>query len=241
MGYQFREWFKRLQAYVEREGHAKVPDTYKDETGFGLGNWVTHRRMAYKTGTLSSQQIKTLEALPGWVWDPFEDKFQVGLKRLRAYVERKGEARVPMRFTDETGFKLGTWVGSRRKEYNRVVLSPDRIEALEAVPGWVWEQVGYQFREGFKRLQAYVEREGHARVPQSYKDETGFRLGNWVTHRRKKYKTDTLSSERIKALEVVPGWVWDTYEDQYQVGLKRLRAYVEREDHARVPMGHPNC
>ncbi len=86
MGYQFREWFKRLQAYVEREGHARVPQSYKDETGFRLGNWVTHRRMAYKTGTLSSQQIKTLEALPGWVWDPFEDKFQVGLKRLRAYV-----------------------------------------------------------------------------------------------------------------------------------------------------------
>ena len=208
MGYQFREWFKRLQAYVEREGHAKVPDTYKDETGFGLGNWVTHRRMAYKTGTLSSQQIKTLEAFPGWVWDPFEDKFQVGLKRLRAYVERKGEARVPMRFTDETGFKLGTWVGSRRKEYNRVVLSPDRIEALEDGPGWVWDPIEDKFQEGFKRLQAYVEREDHARVPMGYKDESGFNLGYWVARQRTEFRKGDLSPERIKALEALPSWVW---------------------------------
>ena len=51
----------------------------------------------------------------------------------------------------------------------------------------------------------------HSRIviPGRYKDETGLQLGNWVLTRRTEYKNGNLQAERIKALEEVPGWVWD--------------------------------
>ena len=67
---------------------------YTTEDGFNLGTWVNSRRQEYKKGKLSEPRRKALEALPGWVWDPFEEDFQEGLKYLKAYVAREGNARV---------------------------------------------------------------------------------------------------------------------------------------------------
>ena len=77
--------------------------------------------------------------MPGWDWDPVETDFQNGLMKLQIFVDREDHARVPNRYTDETGFKLGRWVGYRRSEYSNGDLSPERIKALEEVPGWDWD------------------------------------------------------------------------------------------------------
>ena len=145
--------------------------------------------------------------MPGWEWDPREADFQKGLERLRAFVDREGHARVPRRYTDETDFKLANWVRGRRQEYKKGDLSPEHIQALEEVQGWEWDINEADFQHGLERLGVFVDREGHARVPQRYTDETGFKLGSWVNNLRTKYKDD-LSPDRIKALEEVPGWVW---------------------------------
>ena len=80
----------------------------------------------------------TLEALPGWTWDPLEDSFQRGLIELRSFVAREGHARVPDGYTAPTGFALGVWVGNRRGEHRSAALSPNHVALLEAVPGWTW-------------------------------------------------------------------------------------------------------
>ena len=80
-------------------------------------------------------------SVPGWVWDPQEADFQANLVVLRGFVDREGHARVPARHVetiDGDDHKLGSWVTSRRAEYGKGKLSAERIDALEAVPGWVW-------------------------------------------------------------------------------------------------------
>ena len=72
------------------------------------------------------------------IWDRLGRGWPRGFQRLRAFADREGHAKVPREYKDETGFKLGTCVGSRRTEYNKGDLSPEQIEALEEVPGWVW-------------------------------------------------------------------------------------------------------
>ena len=67
---------------------------------------------------------------------------------------------------------------------------------------------GIVFKIGLQRLQAFVEREGHAKAPMRYKDESGFTLGYWVARQRTEFKKGDLPPERIKALEDLPGWVW---------------------------------
>ena len=88
------------------------------------------------------ERIAELEALPGWVWDTRAAVFENGLARLQVFAAREGHANVRQVYVDETGFPLGSWVGSRRVDYTKSNLSKRQISALEAVVGWAWDVKG---------------------------------------------------------------------------------------------------
>jgi superfamily II DNA or RNA helicase len=246
----YQEGLAALQAFVDREGHARVSQAHVEPfrgNELNLGAWASTRRMDYRAGGLSSDRLADLEALPGWVWDPNEADFQEGLAALQAFVDREGHARVPATHAEpfEGGeFRLGGWVNSMRTNFKTGgtrSLSPERVAALEAVPGWVWDVREADFQEGLAALRAFVDREGHARVPAKHIEsfEGGeFWLGRWVNSRRSNFRDGRLSPERIAAIEAVPGWIWNVSDADYQERLAALRAFVDREGHARVPVGH---
>lgn len=64
------------------------------------------------------------------------------LAALNTYLARTGNARVPASHTevqeDGTAINLGAWVGYVRQRQRAGLLSPERVEALNAVPGWEW-------------------------------------------------------------------------------------------------------
>ncbi len=110
----------------------------------------------------------------------------------------------------EDGYRLGQWVTVQRTKYKNGKLSPERIQTLEAVKGWVWNTHEAAWQEGFEHLQRFVKREGQARVPTSYMDD-GFKLGRWANYQRAAYKGQhrkKLTPERIQTLEAFEGWVW---------------------------------
>ena len=81
-------------------------------------------------------------------------------------------------------------------------------EILETTPDTAeWNMDDAAWEEGFGYLTAYVQAEGHARVPQRHRTADGFRLGAWVAKQR--YKKDTLSADRRQRLDAVDGWVWN--------------------------------
>jgi hypothetical protein len=210
---------------------------YQDETGFEVGRWVLKRRNLYGTGKLSPDVAALFEALPGWTWETLEtreDGFQAGLERLMAFAVQNGHAKVPDKYTDDTGFALGNWVGTRRREYKKGRLPIERIASLEALPSWYWYPRQAEFREGLTKLMDYVTKHGDSKVLQGYVDATGFPLGSWVGTRRLEYRKSTLSDERIAALEAIPGWSWNALEELFQEGLQSLREFVAKEGHARV-------
>ena len=75
-----------------------------------------------------------LEALPGWSWDVFSDKWEEGFSRLEEFAEHNDHCRVPFTYKSEDGYRLGSWVGKQRTSKD-----PDRRKRLEAMPGWVWK------------------------------------------------------------------------------------------------------
>jgi hypothetical protein len=103
-----------------------------------LGRWINRIRTNYKKELLSAERIAVLQSIVGWTWDPRSDDFEIGLARLRAFIAQEGNAKVPARYVDSTGFQLGKWVDHRRQFFRRGKLSPDKIAALEAMPAWVW-------------------------------------------------------------------------------------------------------
>ncbi len=233
---QWEEGFSCLVEFIEREGHARVLKGFITESGLNLGRWISTQRNNNK---LPPDRVKRLEALPGWSWDAYSDKWEEGFSCLHQFVEREGHARVPLRYVTEGGFNLGFWVKNQRtRKYNS---SPDQIMRLEALPNWSWDVLIDQWEEGFSYLLQYVEREGHSKVAKYFKTEDGFKLGQWVFTQRSRRKNNKLSAGRAKRLEKLRGWSWGESRNpehstlSWDDKLNILEKFVERGDHVEVP------
>jgi hypothetical protein len=191
------EGLHHLTIYKEREGHCRVPHSHR-ERGFRLGIWAANWRI--RKQTLPEARRQQLDEL-GFIWDPFETDWAEGFRYLTIYKEREGHCRVPLSHK-ENGFRLGRWVNNQR--HRKQTLSGARRQQLDGL-GFVWDPHETDWAEGFRYLTIYKEREGHCRVPRSYK-ENGFRLGEWVHNQR--HKKYTLSGARRQQLDGL-GFVWD--------------------------------
>ncbi|MFZ2168293.1 MAG: Helicase associated domain protein, partial [Methylococcaceae bacterium] len=149
---------------------------------------------------------------------------------LKKYAEEQGHAKVENRFKYQN-FNLGWWVGTQRKEKNK--LSPERIQFLESLPKWSWDVFEDQWNEGFNCLKKYVEEQGHARVPSNSKYQN-FNLATWVKNQRK--GKNKLSPEKINFLESLPKWSWNVFQDRWNEGFEYLKKYIEEQDSAKVPL-----
>jgi ribosomal protein S18 len=203
----FLDGLEHLKQYVHKNGHARVPKNHKTSSGFKLGFWVTRKRWEYNKRILSANEIKAMEEICGLVWDPAEAFFQEAVRHLKEYIHEYGHARVPRRHITSCGFSLGSWIEERCAEYKVKTLSAARVKAFEVLPGWIWNRKEADFLEGIQHLKRYVNEYGHVKVPRSHKTSSDFTLGSWVNFQKRQYKKGTLSAEKIKALEAIPGWI----------------------------------
>jgi hypothetical protein len=222
--------FALLHHFVEREGHARVPYSHR-ENGVALGQWVKAQRG--KKEALTDERRAQLESLSGWTWDSRAHDWSEKLALLHNFVERKGRARVPYNHV-ESGFELGHWAAGLRKKSKTV--TAERRAQLEALPGWSWDRYpDEEWNQSYALLKTFAQREGHAGVPQRH-TENGIRLGVWATTQRA--NKETLTAERRAQLEALPGWTWDPRADDWDRGYAALKTFADREGHARVPQGH---
>jgi len=222
----------QLRTYIAVQGHANVAKTFVTDDGFALGIWVSKRRNECSAGTLSTVRISELNAL-GMVWDSRNAGYQTGVDHLQVYTAVQGHANVAKTFVSDDGFALGNWVSNRRSERIVGQLSTAKIAELNAL-GMVWDSYYASHRTGVNHLRAYVAVFGHANVPQKFVTDDGSKLGAWVSSRRRECKAGQLSTEKIAELNAL-GMVWDSVDVGYRDGVDRLRAYIAREGHAKVP------
>ncbi|MEU1647263.1 DEAD/DEAH box helicase [Micromonospora zamorensis] len=161
--------------------------------------------------------------------------FYEGLGRLQSHAREYGSARVRQSYVTADGFNLGAWATRVRGEHRAGRMSSVRAEALEALPGWVWDTREADYAAGLGALVEYVAEFGDARVRTDYVTGDGFPLGQWVQVRRLDRKIGRLSSERIAQLEGLPGWLWNVQDSHYDAGYEALLAFVAEQGHARVP------
>jgi len=230
-GEMWETGFRYLKGYVERVGHAKVPQDYKTVDGYQLGQWVTSQRA--KIDNMSLEYKALLEALPGWAWDTNIEAWETGFRYLKEFVERESHANAPHDYMTVDGYRLGTWIGNQRTRKKK--LTDERKAKLEELPGWSWNALSDRWEEGFSYLKAFAVREGHCLVPALYIDEYGYRLGSWVNVQRT--KKDSLSPERKVSLETLPGWIWDARTDMWEENFCYLKEFSVREGHVKVPVG----
>jgi hypothetical protein len=202
----WEENFLLLQKFSLREAHTQVPrGRTRDEDKLAL--WVVAQRSDRRAGNMTDDRCARLEALPGWSWDPITDRWEEGFSHLQEFALRESHTRVPQGFI-ENEFRLGQWVSAQRSAGTSNKLSDDRIQRLEALPGWVWDSRVADWEEAFELLKQFTELEGHSLISRSAK-AGGFSLGAWTRHQRVRFKDGGLSGSQIRRLEALPGWQWD--------------------------------
>jgi hypothetical protein len=187
-------------------------------------------------GKLDADRQRRLGGLPKWTWDLLEVQWEEAFGLLTQYVEREGQARVPIEYTED-GLKLGKWVSGQRAAYKAGKLDAGRQRRLEGLPKWTWDLLEVQWEEAFGLLERYAEREGHTRVTRFHLED-GFKLGIWVSDQRTVYKAGKLDADRQRRLTALPGWTWDPFGAQWEDAFAKLAQYAEREGHTRVTRFH---
>jgi hypothetical protein len=220
-----------LKDFSEQEGSVSGLRNYKTPDGFPLGSWVgTQRR---NKNTMLEERRELLEALPGWSWEVFSDRWKEWFHYLGEFVDHEEHAKVPSGFKTEDGSSLGQWVSDQRKKINNI--SPELKVLLETLPGWSWDVIPeQQWDEGFRHIKDFSEREGHAKPSSDYKSTDGYSVGSWVRNQRN--KKENMSPERKAKLEGLPGWSWDTLEDAWKESFNHLKGFSDIEGHSLVPL-----
>ena len=196
--------YELVRQFGEREGHTRVPDRLVED-GVNIGSWVLTQRM--NRDKVSADRKKLLEALPGWVWDAYTDRWERGYSRLVKYTKENGTSQVPFQYVTEDGFQLGQWVNTVRSRKKTGSLRTENAKQLEELPGWTWTPKADSWGRAYELLLQYIKENGDALVPQSYAVD-GFLLGAWVGAQRRNHAKGTLTRDREKRLSNVKGWVW---------------------------------
>nr|WP_232371257.1 DEAD/DEAH box helicase [Desulfogranum marinum] len=130
--------YNNLKSYVKKYGTCRGVRgcrSFKTEDGSDLGTWVQSQRSS--KSKLTEEQLHLLESLPGWVWSPHEEAWEIGYEHLRKYAHTNGDCLVHVGYVTEDNFKLGNWVSYQRQKKNK--LSDANKKRLEVLPDWVWK------------------------------------------------------------------------------------------------------
>ncbi|WP_170067314.1 DEAD/DEAH box helicase [Malikia spinosa] len=229
---QWEEAFRCLDEFVERNGSCQVPVGYVAEGDIRLHLWIkTQRTLKNK---LTTERRARLESLLGWTWDALSAQWEKAFEYLEEFASREGHCRVPQKYKTIDGYRLGQWVTNIRA--SKFKLDDARKERLEALPGWTWGAFSAQWEIGFLHLVEFLNSGGTCHVSSEYRSDDGYRLGAWIASQRG-YRS-SLSVDRIKRLESIPGWSWDVLSDRWEVGFSHLKNFVDRECNCLVKGGY---
>ena len=192
---------KWMEKYTIVKGLDSMPSqSFITENGVKIGGWCAEQRTTKKKNKLSKERIGLLEEIPGWFWDL--DKLW-----MEKYTIVKGLDSMPSQsFITENGVKIGTWCSTQRTDKRKNKLTQEKIDLLEAIPGWFWEK---DLDELW--MEKYTIVKGLNYTPQSsFITEGGLKIGIWCEHQRAQKRNNKLTQEKIDLLEAIPGWYWDS-------------------------------
>ena len=252
----WNKMYELAKKYYEHYGDLKIPNKFKtlngyevDEKGYSLGFWISNQRVKYKNGTLSEDRIEKLEEIGMMFENVNDDTWNMMYELAKKYYKHYGDLKIPREFktingyeTNEKGYNLGLWITTQKTNYNKSILSEDRIEKLEEI-GMIFEKVNDNtWNMMYELAKKYYEHYGNLKVPQKFKtkngyevDEKGYNLGAWISTQRTSYNKSTLSEDRIEKLEEIGMIFENAYEDAWNKMYELAKKYYEHYGDLKIP------
>lgn len=187
---QWEETFAKVARFADEHGH--IPTRADDVR---MSNWLATQRLALRADRLRYDRVQALNGLPGWSAalsstrsrQPWERQCE----QLRVFLERVG--RYPSADSaDPAEVGLASWVTAQREQVRRDGLSPYRIQALSALPGWRWSARDAAWDERFAQVRTELSRSGSIG-----RDHP---LYTWVVAQRRRHRDGRLRPEQVSAL-----------------------------------------
>jgi hypothetical protein len=175
--------FDEMVAYYAE--HGRLPP----QRAQGLGRWVTKQRA--KRETMDAERKARLDALPWWVWDPYDAAWSANFDELLTYHAEHGG--IPPRSAPGG---LGKWARVQRECH--ATMAAERKEKLDSLEWWVWDPLDQAWSAKFDELVAY------GKLP-AFSTPGG--IWNWVDRQRR--ARATMAPERKARLDALGWWVWD--------------------------------
>jgi superfamily II DNA or RNA helicase len=229
-------WFGLLQTFVKEKGHCEV----KDKEIFNeriLGTWVTKQRMAYTRNSLSRPFVEQLNSIPGWSWAPLKDDWLGMYEAFVDYQSEKESLNIPDTIRGPNG-SLSTWTERQRARYRRSpkAFEKDKLQKLEAIPGWSWDPLEEAWNNMHAALIEYQKTNDSLNIPSNSQGPNG-KLRTWITGQRTAYhsKKKKLDKSKIQKLEAIPGWSWDPLEEAWNNMHAALIKYQRENKSMKIP------
>ena len=200
---------QELQEFKRQQGHTNVLNTYISTDGFKLGQWVSTQRIkwkilrgeqtSYRLNALTENQLAQLNEI-GFVFDALSSRWDAAFKELKIYIEEYGTPLIAKNYVSKSGFALASWVNTQRRERSK--LSEQREAALNSV-GFIWDPHEHAWLDSFLEFKNYFLNNRKTAPKDSYKSESGKRLGTWFSHQKKLHSAGKLSAHRYNLLRSI--------------------------------------
>ncbi|MFD4125240.1 Helicase associated domain protein [Streptomyces globisporus] len=156
-----------------------------------------------------------------------------GWAKLKAYVERVGNARVPYGHR-EGATPLGQWVAEQRRAYAAGQMTGQRARRLEQL-GMVWSPADERFQENLEAARAYHDQHWTLCAPRSAV-ALSRPVGQWLSNLRRPGALDGHPEWETALTEIDEHWnpEWPV---EWQRHYAALRELVRDEDQANVLPG----
>jgi hypothetical protein len=220
-----------VRQFSEKYGNTKFNKDHPEKQFQILASWAVTVRQTYKFGLISEERIARLNKIPGWSWNPLNDRWDEMFNLLLEYSQEFGNATPTAKFIYKD-LKLGQWVSLQRQKKNKNLIPLSRIEALETIKGWSWDPINERWDEGYSLTKKFTEVNG--RTPPSGCIIKKFSLGSWVNTQRIDYKEGKLTADRISKLESLSGWSWNPSTEKKDDLVQRLKEYEKTNAHCNV-------
>lgn len=138
----YAERLEQIRRHVARHGWGDFTIHTRDDDGVNIGKWANHIRDFYRKDRLPDWLCVELESIPGWKWEPREDRQRRKLEALRDFVGRHGWEALRAH-TVAHGLPIGEWFYGIRDRRKNGVLPEWLRRELESIPGWSWKPRTY--------------------------------------------------------------------------------------------------
>ena len=124
---QWQVRFDELLQYKQAHGDCDVPTRWPENPQ--LGHWSSQQRQNRKSGSIHPEGQRRLDEI-GFDWrsDDRKEEWTTRFEQLKAYKERFGNCRVPVKWKENP--QLGVWLTNQRRRIKSGTISPEKEKLL---------------------------------------------------------------------------------------------------------------